>query len=42
MIYYIENGAIKEKGTHDELMAKNGIFRSMYDKQQLEKELAKV
>ena len=28
-----------EYGTHDELMAKNGLYRSIFDKQQLEKQL---
>ena len=41
-IIVLDDGKIVEYGTHDELMAKNGIFRSMYDKQQLEKELARA
>ena len=28
-----------EYGTHDELMAANGIYKSIFDKQQLEKQL---
>ena len=41
-ILVLDEGKIVEYGTQDELMNRNGIFRSMYDKQQLEKELAKV
>ena len=30
---------VAEYGTHEELMAANGLYRSMFDKQQLEKQL---
>jgi len=30
-IYVLENGAIVESGTHDELMTKNGRYRNLYD-----------
>ncbi len=32
-IYLFENGSIKEQGTHDELMALNGLYREMFDRQ---------
>ena len=32
-IYLFENGEIKEQGTHDELMALNGEYRKMFDRQ---------
>ena len=32
-IYLFENGCIKEQGTHDELMALNGRYREMFDRQ---------
>ncbi|MDD6467653.1 MAG: ABC transporter ATP-binding protein, partial [Erysipelotrichaceae bacterium] len=38
-IVVLDEGKVVEYGTHDELMKANGIFKSMYDKQQLEKEL---
>ncbi len=38
-IYYLEEGAIKESGTHDELIQLKGSYKSMYDKQLLEQEL---
>ena len=41
-IIVLDEGKIVEHGTHSELMEYNGIFRSMYDKQQLEKELSRV
>lgn len=36
MILVLENGEAAECGNHQELMEKNGIYRSMYEKQQLE------
>ncbi|MGL4335604.1 MAG: ABC transporter ATP-binding protein, partial [Turicibacter sp.] len=34
-IMYIANGAIAEKGTHSELLAKNGLYKHLYDSQYL-------
>lgn len=39
-ILVLENGRQAEYGTFDELMSLNGIFKEMYDKQQLEKQLS--
>ena len=38
-ILVLDEGRAAEYGTHDQLMEKNGIYRSIYDKQQLEKQL---
>ena len=35
----LDEGRAAEYGTHDELMELGGIYRSIYDKQQLEKQL---
>lgn len=32
-IYVIHDGKVVEVGTHDELMARNGVYRAIYDKQ---------
>jgi ATP-binding cassette subfamily B multidrug efflux pump len=39
MIHMLEHGKIVESGTHDELMALNGAYASMYRKQLIEQEL---
>ena len=39
-ILILEEGKKAEYGTFDELMALGGIFKEMYDKQQLEKQLS--
>lgn len=38
-ILVLDEGVLKEYGTFEELMKLNGIFKEMYDKQQLEKQL---
>ena len=38
-ILVLEDGSRAEYGTHDELMALNGIYRSIWERQQLEKQL---
>lgn len=32
-IIVLKDGRIQERGSHDELMAQNGIYQSMYDTQ---------
>ncbi len=39
-IAVLVNGRIVERGTHDELLARNGYYTSLAEKQQLEEELA--
>lgn len=41
-IYYLEDGKITETGTHEELLAENGKYTAMYNKQILEQELAEI
>jgi ATP-binding cassette subfamily B protein len=39
MIVVLDNGAIVERGTHDELVVHGGIYSELYEKQLLEEEL---
>lgn len=39
-ILVLDEGKIAEYGTHEELMDRHGLYRSIYDKQQLEKQLS--
>lgn len=36
MIIVLENGEIREQGNHEQLMEQNGIYKEMFEKQQLE------
>jgi ATP-binding cassette, subfamily B, multidrug efflux pump len=40
-IIFIDKGSIVERGTHEELLMKNGLYASIYDKQRLEEEVGK-
>ncbi|MCC5925233.1 MAG: ABC transporter ATP-binding protein [Bacteroidetes bacterium] len=42
VIYILQNGTIAEQGTHESLLNKKGLYASMYNKQQIEKELAEL
>ncbi|MDW5264289.1 MAG: ABC transporter ATP-binding protein [Edaphobacter sp.] len=39
-IAVLVNGSIAERGTHDELLARNGYYSSLFEKQRLEEELS--
>lgn len=41
-IYVLHNGGIAEQGTHEELIEQEGLYATMYKKQQIEKELAEL
>jgi ATP-binding cassette, subfamily B, multidrug efflux pump len=40
LIVVLEDGLIAERGTHDELIARGGLYAELYEKQLLEEELA--
>ena len=42
IIYYLEDGTVVEKGTHEELLEKEGRYSVMYNKQLIEEELAEI
>jgi len=39
LILVLENGVLAEKGTHTELMARNGVYKQIYERQKLKEEL---
>ena len=41
-VYVLHEGRIVELGTHDELLARNGYYTGLYNKQLLEEELEQV
>ena len=42
IIYYLEDGTVIEKGTHQELLDAEGRYSVMYNKQLIEEELAEI
>jgi ATP-binding cassette subfamily B protein len=40
LIVVLEDGRIAERGTHESLIARGGIYSELYEKQLLEEELA--
>jgi ATP-binding cassette subfamily B protein len=42
IIYYLEDGTVVEKGTHEELLDQEGRYSVMYNKQLIEQELAEI
>ncbi|MBI2618555.1 MAG: ABC transporter ATP-binding protein [Ignavibacteriales bacterium] len=42
LIVVIDNGSIVERGTHDQLVEKRGIYADLYEKQLLERELEEL
>jgi len=41
-IFYLHDGSLLEKGTHNELIKRNGRYADMYNKQLIEQELAQI
>jgi ABC-type multidrug transport system fused ATPase/permease subunit len=42
LIIVVDKGEIVERGTHDELVAKGGIYADLNEKQLLERELEEL
>jgi ATP-binding cassette subfamily B protein len=42
LIITLKNGEIIERGTHDELVARAGVYASMYQRQLLEEEMEEI
>lgn len=42
IIFYLEEGSIVERGSHDQLLTEEGRYARMYQKQLLEQELAQI
>jgi len=38
-IFVLDDGRVVERGTHDQLVTRNGVYAAMYRKQLLEEEL---
>ena len=42
VIYVLHNGSIVEQGSHESLLSLNGHYANMYNKQEIEQELAQL
>jgi ABC-type multidrug transport system fused ATPase/permease subunit len=42
LIIVLEHGAIAEQGRHDELLARQGLYYALYERQLLEESLEKM
>jgi ABC-type multidrug transport system fused ATPase/permease subunit len=41
-IYVLDAGEVKEQGTHEELLAKHGLYWKLYERQLIQEELEKL
>jgi ATP-binding cassette subfamily B protein len=41
-VYVFDSGEVKEQGTHDELLAKQGLYWKLYQRQLITEELEKL